>query len=80
MANRSRSPKASAASNGNDSEPPVLSFESMWHRMEPKLDDFKGSIKQVVGALVNQEVARIETKIDFNQKATTEIRINGNEV
>ena len=38
--------------------------------MELELDArdvaFKGSIKNVVGALVNQEMARIEAKIDNN--------------
>jgi hypothetical protein len=68
MANRSRSPKTNA-SNSNKVDEPVLSFDTMWNQMEPKLDDFKTSIKQVVGVLVNQEVARIEAKIDSNQKS-----------
>ena len=38
--------------------------------MEPELDArdlaFKESVKSVVGALVNHEVARIESKIDSN--------------
>ena len=69
MANRSRSPKTNASNSNKDEVPPVLTFDTMWDQMEPKLDDFKTSIKQVVGVLVNQEVARIEAKIDNNQKS-----------
>ena len=64
---RSRSPK----DNKGAIVEPVLSFEFMWKTMAPELDArdaaFKESVKSVVGALVNQEVARIETKIDDNQ-------------
>ena len=54
---RSRSPK-----NKVPEEPQALSFESMWEKVGPELEAFEGKIKHVVGALVNQEVARIEKK------------------
>ena len=66
---RSCSPKDNK---GDGKAETVLSFESMWKQMEPELDarekHFKDSVKNVVGALVNQEVARIEAKIDTNHE------------
>ena len=78
--NRSRCPKNAQGSasdaNGKQSEPCALSLDSIWKQMEPALDKrdiaFKESVKGVVGALVNHEVARVETKLDSNHTRNDE--------
>ena len=60
---RSRSPKSIKV----EGESPALSFDSLWDKIGPELNAFEDKIKGVVGALVNQEVARIEKKLDGNQ-------------
>ena len=64
---RSRSPKSSKVD-----ETPALSFDSLWEQVGPQLDVFEDKIENVVGALVNQEVARIEKKIDGNQNVNND--------
>ena len=59
---RSRSPKSTPVV-----ESPALSFDSLWDKVGPELNAFEDKIKGVVGALVNQEVARIEKKLDGNE-------------
>ena len=54
---RSRSPKSTPVV-----EAPALSFESLWDKVGPELNAFQEKVKGVVGAMVNQEVARIEKK------------------
>ena len=61
---RSRSPKGN-----KEDEVPALSFESLWDKVSPELVAFEGKIKNVVGALVNQEITRLEKK---RQQPTTQ--------
>ena len=59
---RSRSPKSTPVV-----ESPALSFDTLWNKVGLELDAFEDKINGVVGALVNQEVARIGKKLDGNQ-------------
>ena len=58
---RSRSP------HNSKEETPTLSFDFLWEQVGLQLNAFEDKIKNVVRALVNQEVARIEKKTDGNQ-------------
>ena len=82
---RSRSPKqAQPNAPGQASDSSLLPVDeatkkmqaSIWAQFEPELDkkneSFKETIKGVVGAMVNQEVARIETKLDAYQTSNDE--------
>ena len=76
---RSRSPPSNAKGNKED-EVPVLSFESLWDKVSPELVAFEGKIKNVVGALVNQEITRIEKKMTATNSLTTKIWYYGIQV
>jgi hypothetical protein len=74
---RSRSPKQSNAPGQASGEQIPIDeatkkmHADIWAKFEPELDkkneSFKETIKGVVGAMVNQEVSRLETKLDANQ-------------